>query len=515
MSWAAGYNNSVAYTTGYYQEQSPTWLKAALVMQRVAPPADGKFTYCELGFGQGLTSLILAATHPDGDFYACDFNPLHVIAASSIRDDARLPNLTLLENSFGELADGKVSLPMFDFVTLHGIVSWVSHETRAQIVRFLARYLKPGGVVQISYNAMTACAQVQPLQRLLTLHANNQGENWAGAAAFARQLADTNALHFQRNPDAAARVTSFASSDTRYLVHEYMHEQWTPFHFTDMAKELADAKLVFAGSARYGQMSPVAWLTDEQAAIVGSIKDPLFAEEVRDYFCNRSFRSDVFVRGKATLNDIRLREHAKRIHLWANPKAQYQQTVKIEHAQVNRSDEAHRPLFDLLRKSEMTLDQLFDAPELAGHGIDTIMQIVRFSLAAGETAIRYGDVQPRAAADRLNTVLLSHAERGEKWDALASPKFAGGVPVGLLDQLLIAPLRAKSDPKRALTSDIDELVVHVERSLLNTGLNLNVGERVTPREEMPAAIRKILDDSGAALIALCDENDFWPARSVK
>ena len=149
------------------------------------------------------------------------------------------------------------------------------------------------------------------------------------------------------------------------------------------------------------------------------------------------------MRGKATLNDIRLREHAKRIHLWANPKAQYQQTVKIEHAQVNRSDEAHRPLFDLLRKSEMTLDQLFDAPELAGHGIDTIMQIVRFSLAAGETAIRYGDVQPRAAADRLNTVLLSHAERGEKWDALASPKFAGGVPVGLLDQLLIAPLQAK------------------------------------------------------------------------
>ena len=108
MSWAAGYNNSVAYTTGYYQEQSPTWLKAALVMQRVAPPADGKFTYCELGFGQGLTSLILAATHPDGDFYACDFNPLHVIAASvHSRRRASLPNLTLLENSFGELADGE------------------------------------------------------------------------------------------------------------------------------------------------------------------------------------------------------------------------------------------------------------------------------------------------------------------------------------------------------------------------------------------------------------------------
>ncbi|SAL47094.1 class I SAM-dependent methyltransferase [Caballeronia telluris] len=515
MSWAAGYNNSVEYTTGYYQEQSPTWLKAALVMQRVAPPAEGKFTYCELGFGQGLTSLILAATHPQGDFYACDFNPLHVIAASSIRDDAQLPNLTLLENSFGELADGQVDLPMFDFVTLHGIVSWVSNETRAQIVRFLARYLKPGGVVQISYNAMAACAQVQPLQRLLTLHAGNRGEHFAGAAAFARQLLDTNALHFQRNPDAAARVKSFDAADQRYLVHEYMHEQWTPFHFTDMANELANAKLVYAGSARYVQMSPVSWLTNEQSDVINSIKDPMFAEEVRDYFCNRSFRSDVFVRGRAPLNDVRLREHAKRVHLWANPKAEYQPAVTLEHASVNRSEDAHRPLFDLLRsKPETTLDELFDAPGLAGFGIDSIMQLVRFSLAAGETSIRYGDVAPRAAADRLNTVLLDRAERGEKWDALASPKFAGGVPVGLLDQLLIAPLRMKRDPKAALTSDIDELVARAERSLTNSGLHLNVGSRATTREEMPAAIRNIFNTSGPALVALCDQNDLWPASDA-
>ena len=71
-----------------------------------------------------------------------------------------------------------------------------------------------------------------------------------------------------------------------------MHAQWTPFHFTDIANELTDAKLVFAGSARYGQMQPVAWLTDAQAAVVAEIRDPMFAEEVRDYFCNRSFRSE-------------------------------------------------------------------------------------------------------------------------------------------------------------------------------------------------------------------------------
>lgn len=52
MTWTAGYNNSIAYTTGYYHEQSPTFLNACLAMQRVSPPSLEKFTYCELGSGK-------------------------------------------------------------------------------------------------------------------------------------------------------------------------------------------------------------------------------------------------------------------------------------------------------------------------------------------------------------------------------------------------------------------------------------------------------------------------------
>ena len=50
-------------------------------------------------------------------------------------------------------ADAPV-LPMFDYVTLHGVYSWVGTTVRADIVRFLRRYLKPGGAVYLSYNAM-------------------------------------------------------------------------------------------------------------------------------------------------------------------------------------------------------------------------------------------------------------------------------------------------------------------------------------------------------------------------
>lgn len=508
MTWTAGYNNSIAYTTGYYHEQSPTFLNACLAMQRVSPPSLEKFTYCELGFGQGLTSLILAATHPSGDFYACDFNPLHVLGASSIRDEARLPNLTLLENSFGDLAQGQVELPMFDYITMHGIISWISDETRTQIMRFLTRYLKPGGVVQVSYNAMVGCAQVLPLQRLLMLGAGEGGDAWTKASGLAAKMVNLDALHFKRNPDSQGRVEGFATQDKRYLVHEYLHEKWTPFYFTDIAREMAEAKLSFAGSARFAHMSPVGWLGERQREMLETVTDLIEAEELRDYFANRVFRSDIFVRGKAPLSDLRLREQAEHVHVWGNPAVLYQAAVKLEHATLTRGEAFHKPLFDLLHGAEMTLAQVFDAPEFAGLSFDAILKLLRVSIAVGETFVRYGAVQPRAAADRLNAVLLTRAEQGEALGALASPRLGGGATISVLDELMLASLYAKADPVKALTRDIDELVARVSRSLIATDLRLQVGGAEVSPEETTTRLRHIFEDSGEKLIAHSEGLDF-------
>ncbi|OXC75280.1 class I SAM-dependent methyltransferase [Caballeronia sordidicola] len=514
MKRTAGYNNSVAYTAGYFQEQSPTFLNACLAMQRVSPPCVEKFTYCELGFGRGLTSLVLAATHPNGDFYACDFNPVHVRGASAIRDEARLSNLTLLENSFDDLAQGKVELPLFDYITMHGIISWISDETRAQIMRFLTRYLKPGGVVQVSYNAMVGCAQVLPLQRLLMLGAGGGNSAWTKASEFARKMVNLGALHFKRNPDSLGRVEGFDDHDERYLVHEHLHEKWTPFYFADIVREMAEAKLSFAGSARFAYMSPVGWLGEQQRKMLETVSDPVEAEELRDYFANRGFRSDIFVRARAPLSDVGLREQAEHIHLWGNPAVPYRTAVALEHATLTRIDAVHKPLFDLLHRSEMTLAQVFDVPGFAGLTLDAILKRLRLSIAVGETFVRYGETQPRAAADRLNAVLLERVERGEAWGALASPRQGGGAGISLLDQLLLASLHAKADPIKAISRDIDELVARVTRSLAATGLKLRVGNADVPPKEINTRLRHIFEDSGKALVEHAVGLDFLAAQKI-
>jgi SAM-dependent methyltransferase len=515
MKWTAGYNNSVAYTNGYFQEQSPSFLNACLAMQRVTPPSGTTFTYCELGSGQGLTSLILAATHPEGEFYACDFNPVHVLSALSIRDEARLPNLTLLENSFSELADERVDLPLFDYITLHGVLSWISDETRAQVVRFLNRYLKPGGVVQVSYNVMAGCAQILPLQRLLSRGARRGGAGWEEASAMAKRLAGVDALHFARNPDSMARLQDFDTKDPRYLAHEYLHESWKPLYFADIARELEAAKLTYAGSARFACMAPVGWIGDEQRKLLDTVTDPVESEEMLDYLANRSFRSDIFVRGKVPLSDARLRQQAGHVHLWGKPGIAYNLAVELEHAVVTRNDGVHRTLFELLHDSEMTLAQVFDAPEFAGMTLDAILKAVRIAIAAGEISVRYGDIRPRVQADQLNDVLLSRAEWGEVWNALASPRLGGGEGVSTLDLLMIAALHKKADRTRALGEDIDELTSRVKRSLALTGLHLQMGETAVPQDDTEKRLAHIFANSGNKLIEHSTERGIWLAEKAK
>jgi hypothetical protein len=258
-------------------------------------------------------------------------------------------------------------------------------------------------------------------------------------------------------------------------------------------------------------MSPVAWLGDEQRKLVDTIEDPIQAEELRDYFSNRGFRSDIFVRGKVALSDIRLREHAEHIHLWGSPGVEYKAEVELKHAMVTRNDSFHKPLFDRLHRSETTLAELFNAPEFGALSMDQLLKILRLSIAVGETSIRYGAIQPRASADRLNAVLLARVERGEVWSALASPRLGGGTGVGTLDQLMMASLHEKADRTKALSKDIDELIARVTRSLAATGLQLRVGDAEVPPEDIAKRLGHIFADSSKKLIAHSVELGFWPA----
>ncbi|MFN8928071.1 MAG: methyltransferase, partial [Rhodospirillales bacterium] len=69
--WTDGYVADIGYTHGFYREMAPAHLALATASRGAVPPDfDRPFAYCELGCGQGVTRVLLAANKPQATFNA-------------------------------------------------------------------------------------------------------------------------------------------------------------------------------------------------------------------------------------------------------------------------------------------------------------------------------------------------------------------------------------------------------------------------------------------------------------
>lgn len=323
--WTDGYVGDIEYINGCYPEQAPARLDLICLLCGVEPPrtpgASPAFDYCEIGCGNGTTLAALAAANPEGRFVGIDFLPAHIARAEDARRRAGQDNLSYVEADIMALADDPgCRFPQFDYITLHGVFSWVSPEVQAGIVRFLSRFLKPGGAAYVSYNTLPGWTPIMPMQRLLFEYASGmQGdsvERVRRGIEFLRKATEgqsrilpSNAINTLFSTD----VENLLPNDRlAYLAHEFLNARWQPLYHRDVARHMAEAKLAYVGAAMPIENIGGVGLSDAQREVVDSLPDGPFRETMKDYFNNRMFRRDIYVRGRrrfdADLRELRLRE---------------------------------------------------------------------------------------------------------------------------------------------------------------------------------------------------------------
>src|SRR5262245_35879853 len=107
--WTEGYITEIDYTHGYYRELAPAMQRYALIAAGYSPPADDA-PYLELGYGQGMSAVIHAASTPC-PVWGTDFNPAHAANAQSLVAAAGI-DAHMYDDSFAELED-RSDLPSF------------------------------------------------------------------------------------------------------------------------------------------------------------------------------------------------------------------------------------------------------------------------------------------------------------------------------------------------------------------------------------------------------------------
>ncbi|MGP4669635.1 class I SAM-dependent methyltransferase [Agrobacterium pusense] len=447
-AWTAGYVEGLDYTHGFYRELTPALIDFVALSRGQRTNLGSDLSYCELGCGQGFSANLLAAANSHIQFHANDFNPAHIVGARRLARSAELQNVSFYDHSFADFSR-EPSLPDgFDIIALHGIYSWVSAEIRRDVIEFIGRKLKPGGLVYISYNTLPGWSAAMPLRRVLVDHARTTtGPIVAridNALQFADRLLSVDAGYFRHNPAVGRRLEKMMNMSRSYLGHEYFNRDWTPFYFQDIVADLSSAKLSYLGSLNLlNQLDELA-LTASQKQLLAAEQDPLRREGLRDFILNEQFRNDLFVKGSSshTFKSAAGTWLATRFAL-SRQKDRISSAIKGRSGTMELHPQILDPIMSALEKRPMTVREL-----LSEHSVQSIswekLTLVLTML------VGTGDIQPclpeQGEADRVKTcaafnkAVCTWAEDNENLQFLASPVSGGAVKVNRFEQLFLLAL---------------------------------------------------------------------------
>ena len=421
--WGGGYVTDIPYTVGYYPQQSPVMAALGATIGGVAAPiptGDDPVMMLELGCGYGYGAMALAASNPNWTITAVDFNPAHIASARSWAAEAGLTNVTFVEGDFTRWEEHPVlrGLPEQDFVTMHGIWSWIPPVAQRGIVRMLAEKVRPGGLVHVSYNTMPGWVDMVGPARLIR-EAGNRTAGRSDQQARAgmdliRDLAKAEAHFLHNRPGFTVRMDMLEKAPSSYLAHEFMNTQWAPCFMMDVANAFSEAKLEWVASSELTDNFPELTMSEAQREIFHRYGDPLMQELIKDICSPRSLRHDIYVRGARRIGGLERTETLMDVSLTLVKRPEdLPEDVQAPAGRAELNKEFYQPIVQALSTRPGRVRDLLALPSVVGRR-DNPAELISILIAADmvEPTLR-PMTAPGAEAMRFNAVTATRMSRTE------------------------------------------------------------------------------------------------------
>ncbi len=486
--WDHGYVTDVAYTTNAYQETMPSWLGACSVLLGYRPTdLTAPFRYADLGCGNGLSALIVAATNPQAEVWGFDFNPTHIENARVMADWAQLTNVHFEDISFEALANRETSAgDLFDIIVSHGVLSWISLENRRHLTSIIGRWLRAGGLGYLSYNVSAGWSGVEPIRLLMRQLAEADQRRTDQSVTDIFQVMDQlrtgGAAVFRANPGLEARLEQMKAQDPRYLAHEFLNRDWHPVMFADVAEAMTDARTNYIGSATTMENIDAVAVPEGVLPVLAGVSNVAVRETIRDLASAKNFRRDLWRKGGETLP---VQEHLALLDgmtlAWTGKAAEADVTFSGPIGTVTGQPEFYFPLLDAIREAPKTIGQLRAIPALRERQPGEFIQAALLLMGGGFAHPRWSapGMPQRAAggrgkspdgAARLNVAIINRLRMGVDLHRLAAPQIGSSVGIEVMEGLVIGQLLdGTSREPDALIDGVLNDVARSGRSLLRDG----------------------------------------------
>lgn len=296
MSWTDGYISDVRYPAFFYKEMQPLWLSAVAGFQGFeAPDAHSAFALCELGCGVGVNLLVAAACHPQSRFVGVDFNEEHLQLAREAAEQCGIANVDFIHADFAKFAAN--TSDQFDFITCHGVWSWIAPQHRAALREVASRCLKPLGLFYLHYMCHPGSTDLLPLQHLLNLCAHHMPGPSPRKAAVGMKLLEQIAEGglFADKTGMQRHLANMAKRDPTDLAHEFLTDHWQPQHSVDVHQDVAQSGLTLIGSADvFNNLDPSLSIPGRLQDLIRRTAVQALAETLKDMARNAHQRMDLF-----------------------------------------------------------------------------------------------------------------------------------------------------------------------------------------------------------------------------
>jgi SAM-dependent methyltransferase len=495
--WSQGYVTDVNYTNSFFRELSPAWLNHVAMANGAHPrPLEDGFNHIDLGCGLGQSVNVLAACFPRGNFYGVDFNPAHIDTAQHLARQLGIDNAHFIERAFEELLE--VDLPDFDFVTLHGIYSWIGEGARAAVQRFIYKKLKPGGIVYNSYNCLPGWTNEAPIRRLLLefgqTHHGDSAARVEKAAKDAEEMAALKLGYFRANPTAADQVGKLTKRASNYLAHEYLNASWNTFYSADVADEMAAAKLNYLGSATLMENHLELMMPDPAVAYCKKQPTDRLRQLAQDFLVGQRFRRDVYVRGHPRLQRAEISRHLRNAcFALPGPIEDFTEKTKVPRGEITFDQKSAQLIREALAKGSLSLEQIIESTG-AKKNIQELERTVLLMSAVGKLIPVGSAFQPRELpakpeririVDSINRRLIETGRQTISRQYLVAPQVGSGLAVDSLDAVALALLEGGL-PTAKLTAAVGE-------ELKSRGVRVNKdGAPITDEKEAAAKTGEIV-----------------------
>lgn len=292
----------IAYPSKIFSQTNPDRLAVMAKIFGMSPPDVLNCRVLELGCGNGSNLLAQAFVFPSSHFVGIDLSENHIAEAQKGAAELNLPNVEFRQIDVMEMT--VQDFGKFDYITAHGLISWIPDFVRERVFEIYREMLTPNGIGYISYNTYPGGHIRDMARRMMRFHTrdtNDPTEKVQKAMTFLAFLVENSIEKEAFQPFLMKELQRHFDHETADIFHDDLAEFYQPVYFYEFVETLQKHGLQFVSEAEIAAMS-MNNFSPEVREMVESLSDVVEREQYLDFVRGRFFRQTLISHQEIELN---------------------------------------------------------------------------------------------------------------------------------------------------------------------------------------------------------------------